>query len=167
MPLPERAISIRFPWCALILGEQKGVEVRGRLAHHRGPLVLHCPRGVSPEHLGRLRATRPDLWRWVTSPRSPLWHHWPGVTGPEDILGRAIGVVDLLDCRPATEGDTEAALVRPGLVYPSPWALVLAHPRWLPVPVPLRGQVFATWQLGDQAAGLWSAVRQARADRAA
>jgi hypothetical protein len=160
--LPDRAITVRFPWSALILGGQKAIEIRGQHTPHRGALVLHCARGISPEHMEHLRATRPDLYRWVTSPTSPLWRKWPGVTRPEHLAGRAIGLVTVTDCRPADDGDEGAALVRPGLVYAAPWALVLAQPRALPVPVELRGQVAATWRLGDQAEPLWAAVRAAR-----
>lgn len=51
-------------------------------------------------------------------------------------MGVAIGIVDVIDCRPGTEADDGAAM------YPASghWAWVLASPRRLP-PVPVTGRL--------------------------
>lgn len=162
--LPARGITVKFPWSALILGGHKALEIRAQHTPCRERVILHCGRGVEGAHMDLLRGTRPDLYRWVTAPGSALYRRWSGITCPDDLLGRALGAVTVADCRPATDDDEQAAIVRPGAVYQAPWALVLADPRALPVPVLLTGQL-GVWSLGGQAAGLAAAIRGALAGR--
>lgn len=73
------ALSIRQPWASLIAMGAKTVEVRSWSTPHRGPLLIHAS--------GR------DC-------------ECDGVTAP---AGYAIAVVDVLDVRPMTAADLEAA----------------------------------------------------------
>ena len=107
-----KALSVKSPWAPLIAAGRKTVELRSRPTNHRGAvLIVTC-----------LRADDAVLAAW------------PDVDAPR---GYALCVVDIVDCRPATARDADAACCEPP---PGAWTWVLANPR--PVAAfPVRGQL--------------------------
>lgn len=117
-----KALSVRQPWAQLITDGDKTIEVRSRKWSYRGPLVI-C-------------ATAHKVWLddfGGDKRGDPLPH------------GCAVCLVDMVDCRPLTPDDAEAAAMLPEeLSEPGDcdglWAWVLANVR--PVrPVPVKGQL--------------------------
>lgn len=78
-----RALSVRQPWASLIEAGLKTIELRSKPTKHRGPLAIVS----SLAHAGEQHAR--DLG-----------------DGPR---GVTLCVVDVVDCRPATPADSEAA----------------------------------------------------------
>ena len=93
-----RCLSVRQSFAGLIVSGRKTVELRSRRTLHRGPLVI-CA------------AARP----------------W-GTLAPDGLMGVALGIVDVIDCRPATEDDAAPSCLPPGM-RPEGFAWVLADPR--------------------------------------
>lgn len=82
-----KALSVKQPWASLLVGGQKTVECRTWKTSYRGELLICSSKGdveFGPED-GNLVA--------------------PG--------GMALGVVELLDVRPMTRADIEAAILPP------------------------------------------------------
>lgn len=111
-----RALTIKQPWAAIIVDGHKTVELRTLATAYRGPLLVTA--SASP---ARCRVDLDD--------------------GTTRILpaGCMVCVVDLVDCRPATAADSDAACYDisddDGL-----FAWVLANPR--PVePLPIKGRL--------------------------
>ena len=88
-----KALSIHQPWASLIASGRKTLEIRSWRMQHRGPLLI-CSTAR------RYSADLFDGERDANYPRS--------VT---------VALVDVVDCRPMTPADAEAACVpyRPGL----------------------------------------------------
>lgn len=102
-----KQISIRQPWASLIASGRKSIELRTWSTRYRGPLLV------------------------VSSARP-----WDGDHGFElGPLGVTVCAVELVEVRPATEADAEAACIRPG---PGHMAWVLRNPRPLDA-VPVKG----------------------------
>jgi len=85
-----KALSVRQPWASLIVAGKKTLEVRSRRTNHRGPLVI-CSSKTDAHSKAALAASE-------LLPLAP----YPG--------GVALGIVDLVDCRPARDGDHAGAL---------------------------------------------------------
>jgi hypothetical protein len=102
-----RCLSVRQPWASLIASGRKTIELRSRRTHYRGPLII-CA------------ASRP----------------WDGEhdfeLGP---MGVCVALVELVDCRPATPSDADAACVAPPEGW---WAWKLRLVRRLPE-IPVKG----------------------------
>ncbi len=101
-----KALSIRQPWAHLIVhgfeGKYKTIETRLWRTHHRGELL-------------------------IVSSRLPVARPWlPGPDAAEMEFGKAIGIVELVDCRRMTRRDETAAICG---VYPDAWSWVFENPR--------------------------------------
>jgi hypothetical protein len=105
-----KALSIRQPWAHLIAEGVKTVEVRSRPTKYRGPLLICVSKTFKAVRL--LDSYKRD-WSAI-----PMWKR-------ED-MGRAIAVVELVECEVMTSNHEAAALVKaaPGL-----WAWKLAAVR--------------------------------------
>ncbi len=79
-----KALSIKQPWASLIVSGRKTIELRTWATRHRGPLVVLA--GGKPR-----KGTDFEI-------------------GP---LGVVLGVVDIVDCRPAVASDAQAACTSP------------------------------------------------------
>lgn len=121
-----KALSVRQPWAQCIAEGVKTVEVRSRDTKHRGDLVIHS-------------SARFDEG----------YGHDPDCAGFP--LGQAICVVKLVESRPLTMADVDAALL------PTDWkpdecadlfAWVLEDPRQIE-PVPWKGSL-NFWHLPDE-----------------
>ncbi len=114
-----KALSIHQPWAWAILHAGKTVENRGWSTRHRGPLLIHASKTrKSYDSLAELD------WEKVYGVELPKWE--------ELVTGSLVGVVEVVDCLPASEAT------------PSPWVQgpmcwVLANPRAFTEPVAYRG----------------------------
>lgn len=110
-----RALSVKQPWAALIANGRKTVEHRTWQTDYRGELLI-CASGAPDRdainHVGL-----------------PVHTQLP--------LGAAVCVVDLIDCRPFTREDTEAACMGE---YAKGYAWVLSNPRPIE-PFAVKGQL--------------------------
>jgi hypothetical protein len=113
-----KALSIKQPWAGMIACGIKTIETRTRRTNHRGPLLICASLGADKAMLDWIKKVRKDC-------------------GPMDIRGQAICIVDVVDCRPMTKDDEEAAGCS---VYPKAFAWVLANVRNIE-PVPIKGQL--------------------------
>jgi hypothetical protein len=110
-----KALSVCQPWAWAIVHGLKTIENRYRRTHYRGPLVIHASRSRR-----YCRSDYPDLL-----PGLPPWD--------ELDFGALIGVVEVVDCLPATEVASEPLAV-------GPWCWVVRGAR--PIrPVSFRGRV--------------------------
>lgn len=94
-----KALSVKQPWASLIAGGLKSVETRTWYTRYRGEMLICSSR----------RGGRDD---------SPLLPR-----------GQALCIVELVDCRPMTRDDEEAACCK---VYPGAYAWVLRNIRIIP-----------------------------------
>lgn len=103
-----KTLVVRQPWAGRIARGTKTIELRSWTTKHRGPVII-------------VAGSRP----------------W-GKLAAEGPLGCVACVVDLVDVRPATAADTDAANGTP----PDGWfAWVLANPRPLTEHVPAKGRL--------------------------
>lgn len=107
-----KALSVKQPWADLIASGDKTIETRSRPTSHRGPLLI-----VSSKTVDR-QALRPG--------------EKPG------LLGHAICVADLVDCRPFVPSDQQAAQCS---CPPGYYSWVLENVRPIERPFPVRGQL--------------------------
>jgi len=113
-----KALSVKQPWAARIAEGRKTIEVRSKPTKYRGPLLICVSKTIDWDGMTRVGA---------------------GVHTSISLnaRGRALCLVDLVDCQPMRRLDEGAAMV--------PWregafAWKLANPR--PVrAVPIRGQL--------------------------
>jgi len=101
-----KALSIKQPWAHLIIhgfeGRYKTIETRVWQTHYRGPLL-------------------------IVSSKLPVARPWqPGARAEEMEFGKAIGIAEMVDCRPMTRADETAAMCG---VYPDAWSWVFETPR--------------------------------------
>lgn len=101
-----KALSIKQPWAHLVIhgfeGRQKTIETRVWQTHHRGDLL-------------------------IVSSRQPVSRPWlPGPDADEMEFGKAIGVVELVECRPMTYQDETAAMCS---IYPDAVSWVFENVR--------------------------------------
>jgi hypothetical protein len=97
-----KALSVKQPWATLLVEGEKTVEVRSWSTPHRGALLI-CA-SASPKNV---------FWLDTVDKVKRLFH-----------AGCIIGIVDLLDCRPMTKTDEEAALCD---YQPGAYAWVTKH----------------------------------------
>jgi hypothetical protein len=114
-----KALSIHQPWAWAILHAGKTVENRGWPTRYRGPLLIHASKTRSSYD----REALVD-WAKVYGVALPRWE--------ELVAGALVGVVELVDCVPASRVD------------PSPWVegpicWVLANPRPFAATLTYRG----------------------------
>ena len=108
-----KALTVRQPWASLITSGVKQVENRAWRTNHRGRLAIHAARAVD---------------------KTADSH---GLILSELPRGAVIGLVDLIDCHPASE----CGLTCSAFAEPDCWHWVLRDPVELPVPVLAKGQV--------------------------
>lgn len=112
-----KALSVRLPWAARIEARDKTLEIRSWKTKYRGPLVICMAKGV--DHNGMARVGVFDFKKSMNA------------------RGRALCIVDLVDCRPMTPDDEKAAMVPHA---EGSYAWVLENVR--PVPgIPVNGQL--------------------------
>lgn len=122
-----KALSIRQPWAALIADGLKTVEDRSWATDYRGPLAIHASSGIA---VGFSAEEVADLPR-----------------------GAVVAIANLIDCRPLTPADTEAAGYDPEEpLTPAEcvgrFAWVLADAREI-APVAMKGAL-RLWECPDE-----------------
>ncbi len=126
---PDRnliALGIRQPWAELILRGLKTVEVRSQPTNVRGTIYLYT---------GKKFADIPAAAEMVER------HALDADTLPRGLL---VGTVDIIDCRPCTPADTDAACV-PASVLTGKQGWRLANPVRLDQPLKVRFLPYGVW----------------------
>jgi len=150
-----RALTVRQPWAWAIM-HGKDVENRSRniAGDYRGPVAITAAVADADN--------APD-GLWVDHANFYDRAHGPMFKGPKTERGVVLGVVDLVAVHHASWNP-----MRPGLCYylepegrygercspwaqPEDWHLMLANPRPLPTPIPVRGRL-GLWTLPDDVA---------------
>ena len=119
-----KALSIKQPWANAILSGRKTLEIRTWSTAYRGPLLICAslrphqhPEYIAPD------ALTANMLRQL--PKTPI--------------GAAIGVCNLVDCRPMTEADEPQAMCQHNPPHGRQlYAFVLADVRRIE-PYPIRG----------------------------
>jgi len=139
---PSVALTLTQPWGSLVVCGAKRLETRSWRTTHRGPLFIHAAKGF-PRWARDLCAAEP----FKTALRESA-----GIRSASELpLGALLGTVTLLDCVPTTSteldgiGDDERAF---GDYGEGRWAWLLAEPRSLDRPVPMKGAL-SLWQVGE------------------
>jgi hypothetical protein len=114
-----KALSIHQPWAWAILHAGKNVENRGWATKYRGPLLIHA----SKTRLSYDREAQID-WQKVYGVALPKWE--------EMSTGVLLGIVDLIECLPASQANSS-----PWVEGPICW--VLSNPRVFSDPISYRG----------------------------
>jgi hypothetical protein len=114
------ALSIKQPWLDLILDGKKTLEIRTWRTHYRGPLLLVSSKFI--DRTARL-SIYPDVRKAALS--------------DGHVLGHALGVCKLVNCRPMKTCDKKAALCD---FYPGFIAWVLSDIKEIE-PFPVKGQL--------------------------
>lgn len=106
-----KALSVKLPWWSRIEVGDKPLEVRSWTTKYRGELLICASRGQDIDGMQRVGLGSVSYIKSMNR------------------RGRAICIVDLVDCRPMTKADEAKAMVpyKPGLFV---W--VLANPRPTP-----------------------------------
>jgi hypothetical protein len=120
-----KALTVCQPWASLIARGEKTIELRSRPSKYRGQFVV-CA-GKKPATSDPVRARVAEERGLLAAPRS--------VT---------LCIVELVECRPASGGDSQAACVTPP---PGSFAWVLRVVSQLE-PVPVSGSL-SFWTLDD------------------
>jgi len=102
-----KALTVRQPWASLIAQGDKTIEIRSWRTNYRGPLLITASAKTDDPD-------QPDLPRSCT-----------------------ICLVNLSDCRPATDDDEAGACCEPG---PDDYAWILTNPRPTPE-LPVKGKL--------------------------
>lgn len=90
-----KALTVRQPWAWAILHGGKNIENRTVRTSYRGPLLIHVSTFWKGWELGQ------DLT--VVAKRVVDGVRWPRPDELRASLGMVIGMVDLVDCQPATK----------------------------------------------------------------
>lgn len=86
-----KAITLHQPWASLLVLGEKRLETRSWATRHRGLLAVHAAARIPPHALALMQSNA--IFRRVARRRD---------LDPERLpLGAVLGVVRLLDCRPA------------------------------------------------------------------
>lgn len=112
-PPKIRALTVRQPFASLIVYGNKTLEIRSRRTNHRGQLLIcagandYEGKMIDPDVRGRVVSC--DRYLQESRQLSPNVEMFP--------KGVAVGIVELVDCRPMTPDDARRACVefRPGL----------------------------------------------------
>ena len=131
-----RAITVRQPWALHIMQSGKDVENRSRniAGSYRGPVAIHAALTADEEALRRLPMRAPN-----GIPR--VFHY-----------GVVLGVVDLVDVHAMwADDDGRCDHCSSRWAQQGPYHLVLANPRPLSTPIPVRGRL-GLWTLPDDIA---------------
>lgn len=120
------ALGVRQPWAELIVRNVKTIEVRSQPTNVRGPIYIYAAKKVS---------TIPDA--------TIAWQN-ANIDLSELPLGRIIGQVDILDCRPTQLSDTASACVSED-VLENQYAWVLQNGSRLAEPMKPRFLPYGVW----------------------
>jgi hypothetical protein len=115
-----RALSVREPWASLIRDQIKTIELRSWTTKHRGPLLI-CSGSNIYRGKSEILAPADAVERAFARSR-----------------GVAVCIVELVDVRPATARDAQAACCEPDLDREFAW--VLSDPQPVPA-VPISGRL--------------------------
>lgn len=120
------ALAVRQPWAELIVRGAKTVEVRSGPVQLRGPIYIYAARAISDLPDAIVAATR------------------FGVEIDALPRGVIVGTAELVDARPATTADVEAALVSTAhLAGKHAWEL--ARTVRFPQPLRVRFKPYGIW----------------------
>lgn len=114
-----KAVTVHNPWAWAIIHGGKDVENRSWFTRHRGPLLIHAGKTWSTAGASSFMVKN-------AFERAGAVLHYPLF----EAGGVALGVVDLVDCIEDAE---------PPWAMPGHWHWVLANPRPLIEPLPMRG----------------------------
>ncbi len=114
-----KAISVKQPWAWAIAYKQKTIETRTWWTNYRGPLLI----------ASSLKPDRTLLDWFIKETGQHIENQME--------YGKAIAVAELVDCRPMTEKDQDAALCD---IYPKAFSWVLENVRTIN-PFPVKGQL--------------------------
>lgn len=120
------ALGVRQPWAELILQGRKTIEVRTLPTNVRGAIYLYT---------SKVLASVPAARRAIESQRLDV------ETLPKGLL---VGSVEVLDCRPCTRADAEAACV-PASLLAGKLAWTLGNPQRLATPLRPRFLPYGVW----------------------
>jgi activating signal cointegrator 1 len=128
-----KCISLQQPWASLLVSGAKKIETRSWQTTHRGPLAVHASKSFLP--LARSLCWHEPFKTALEAAGYASWDELP--------LGRIIGVMEVIDCKPVEELDLdpssdEAAF---GDYRPGRWGWLLANASPLIVPIPFKGQL--------------------------
>ena len=145
-----RALTVRQPWAWAIIHGGKDVENRTRnlAGSYRGPVAITAAQADADNAWPRLWLDHANFYRRAHGPRHQ------GINSERGVI---LGVVDLVDVHewgPSGEGwdaASERNVMCSGWGEVSRWHLVLANPRPLPNPIPVRGRL-GLWTLPDDVA---------------
>lgn len=145
-----RALTVRQPWAWAIMHGGKDVENRSRniAGSYRGPVAITAGLAFDPD--GQCEVAR------LTETTGP----WP-YDGFD--FGAVLGVVILGDVHRSFDcwelDSPKRTRCSPWAIDDSPWHLILANPRPLPKPIPVKGRL-GLWTLPvDVAAQVEEALR--------
>ncbi|KKL91162.1 hypothetical protein LCGC14_1897480 [marine sediment metagenome] len=115
-----KTLSVKQPWAWAIAEGLKTIETRTWIPNHRGDILIVA--SLKPDKL---------LLDWLVEQRG------------KDILseilyGKALAIVELVECRPMTKADEDAAMCP---VYKGAFAWVLANVRKIEKPYPVKGRL--------------------------
>lgn len=120
------ALGVRQPWIELILRGAKTIEVRSSHTRQRGTIYLYASKKPA------------DI------PAADVAIDRHGVDMQAVPYGLLLGTVDIVDSRPSTAADAEAACVPPDLLRET-YSWELANPVRLPEPLPVRFLPYGVW----------------------
>jgi hypothetical protein len=126
---PDReliALGIRQPWAELILRGIKTIEVRSLTTRVRGPIYLYTSQKLAD----------------IPAAREALSKHRLNAASLQ--LGLIVGTVDIVECRPCTPADADAACV-PAELLRGRYAWRLANPVRLEIPLKPRFLPYGVW----------------------
>ena len=124
-----KALTVRQPFAALLVCGLKTIEARSWPTRHRGPLLIHAGQGrltLVPEFLPLLEQVPEEL---------------------REAKGALLGVVDIVECRPARRADRRAMCIAEA-PDPAIFAWVVTQPRPLLAPLPCAGKL-SLWPVPD------------------
>ena len=148
---PDRelvALGIRQPWAELILRGIKTIEVRSLSTRVRGPIYLYTSQKLADIPAAQEASAKHRLY-------------------PDGLeLGLIVGTVEIVDCRPCTPADAEAACV-PAELLRGQNAWRLANPVRLEVPIKPRFLPYGVWFYPFRRRNAGSARRRRHGSRSA
>lgn len=118
-----KAICIKQPWAGLIAEGEKTIETRTWQTNHRGPLLIVASLGLVQPMYNLMKD-------WYVKEHGFLPHTY-------QVLGAALCIVDLFDCKPMTKSDQAAACCD---IYPGAYSWHLRNVQIIK-PFEVKGQL--------------------------